>query len=178
MSSFIIEKKHYSRLAGVLAAIGTHKDYYGTENFYKYNAEKGRIFDAYDFKEEIMRLYDLNAASVAKQYGEDLSLDGGIYQSEFAIYFAKASKLWKEAYQGWTEAKREFNRLCFYIVDFFNSVLYQIEDLESAKEAANIAGWYSRAILRVMKKINETQESMTWGDFEFFEDETEDLEEC
>ena len=172
MSSFVINKKDYSRLAGALAAIGLCKDYYGENNFYKWNSKKGRIYNSDDIEGEIMSLYDLNVKSVNLQYGINSSGDDAEYRADFEKYYNKVIALYRRAYAFHDRAsKEEFNKLCYYINDFFSSVGYQIEDVECCKKAAEIMNWYSRALLRVMKKINETQESMTWGSFDYFEEE-------
>ena len=174
MSSFIINKESYARCAGVLAAIGSQKDYYGEKLFYKYDAKKGDIYGIEDFKNEIMSLYELSAKSVALQYNEAEWSDPKDYSAAFEDYFIKAIKVYKRAYvNGSQQDKAEFNRLCYYVNDFFSSVGYQIEDLNCCRKAFNIMNWYSRALLRVMKKINEDQDSMCWGSFDYFEEERE-----
>lgn len=172
MSSYVISKIDYARLAGTLAGIGTQKDYYKEQVFYKYSWKNQRIYTAEDFKEEIMRLYDLNAVSVMKQYHDPArEEDENSYDNEFEKYFKKAADLYHKAHTyGTIDDRSEFEKLCYYIEDFFDSVSYQIEDEECENEARKIMFWYSHNLAKLLKNLKIGHESLTWGDFNYFEE--------
>ena len=180
MSSFVINKKDYARLAGVLAGIGTQKDYHRDQVFYRceWDGHWWHQWEKEDFRKDVMSLYDLNLKSVCLQYGdtpdqwERNPIEQAELNYEFETYFLKASKLYRLAHGvGTIQDVKELEKLLYYINDFFRSVNYQIEDEEASNKANKIMDYYRSKILDMLKHMNCTHETLSWGDFSFFNPE-------
>lgn len=118
MSSFVICKKEYVKAAGIM-----------------YGIEKNRRFSHKYFldvvRQKFNEIYIMNEKSVSAQYKEDYSPDECEYIDTFWEYAKKMQDVWLRMS---ADEKRNFT---FKMMNFFNSVLYQIEDEEMHKAASD-----------------------------------------
>lgn len=173
MSSWLLSKRNYTRLAGILAGIGrTERNNCFSENvFHKWNYNQNRKYETEDFRDEIMSLYELNLVSFCKQYAEKEAeyRDTKEYLSDYMFYLNKGKEAYKSATLGDAEAINKLESLFLYINDFFSCVNYQIEDEECSEKANNIMNWYCHRFLSLLRELKGI--STNWGDMDFFESE-------
>ncbi len=173
MSCILFDKNTFVRVAGTLAGIGGIKKHPFNECvFFKYNNTTNKKYEAKDFAEEIMSLYEFNLKAYCLRYEEDISKlrDNSSYinNEDYYFYFNKAKRLYELASAGYEEKLEEIEKLFSFINYFFSSLLYQIDDDKLFEEVQKITTWYSDAMLSTLG-ILKYGESFPWGDFDFFE---------
>ena len=116
MSSFVISKIEYIKAAGLM---------YGLES----KRKCPHTFFLENVKAKFEQLYRLNVLSVAEQYGDDpdtIGEDGCSYDSVFNTYKAKGKSI----------GEFELPTIKNGLFQFFESILYQIENPDMNKEAS------------------------------------------
>lgn len=144
MSSFIISKVDYVKAAGLLYGVEESKrDYH---KYYLDNLRKG-----------FEHVYALNVISVNNQYGDKAIPESNTYNKVF------------EKYRGYGRAMHTpnspmtFVKFRFFIMSFFSSVLYQIEDDYAHRTAASFFWDCTKHLFE--REIRQAQG--WWGDIEF-----------
>ena len=156
MSSYLINKDDYVRVAGVIAGIGTSKNWYKENYIYRYNHEEKRVYEALDFYHDIMKLYELNYLDMGYKTMPD--------ENAYQIEYSKAFKYGKEI----VEFKRsELTNLIRNIHKFFQSVNYQIDNRELNKQANEIMNSYLVALYNIKNNFETNYDSNIeyWGEF-------------
>lgn len=142
MSSFIISKIEYVKAAGLL---------YGIERSKGRNAHTWYLEHLQGWFED---LYRWNVKSVCEQYGDEETYDEGTYDKIFSVYADKGHMACNGFVNGVTrESLRDG------LQQFFDSVLYQIEDEELNDRAAAI-------FYRCVKQISPRHTEGWWGEIE------------
>lgn len=167
MSCYVISKSDYEKVAGCIAAIGTQLDYYREQNFYRceWNGTGYHLWDADDFRKDILKLYDLNVESVSKSWRKKLDIDDATYQKEFLQGYELALKLWRNRVDTIYDIAN-LEKLIYMINDFFKSVNYQLDDDECREKANKIMGYYQGQFVNLLKRIKVGYESLAWGEFD------------
>lgn len=120
MSSFVISKKEYIKVAGYIAGIAAGCT--GSREFWLYDQKEGKNTDKELFYKRFVQCYEMNAESVKDQYNDkEAERDTNDYKKEFNEYFKKGRTLHLES----QEVKI---RALSGIQIFFHSALYQTED--------------------------------------------------
>lgn len=166
MSSFVINKCEYMKVAGLFAALAECEDYYREPVFRVWNNRENRVYNAEDIRRDFVRLYNINAAAVAKQYGDEVvASDGAEYMHQFNKVRADITMMWR-----YKDAKRKQLKITFYgVIRFFCSVSYQIEDDENTRRSLMIMNKYYRNLykaLRIADGICDDDLSDYWGAFD------------
>lgn len=120
MSSFVISKVEYIKAAGLIYGIESSKRY--PHKWFLDNVRKGFV-----------ECYEMNVASVEKQYGEKIGFDGCAYDSTFEQYCKGGERIWLGMDRKITDRNEVKNGLMM----FFNSVLYQIEEEEMCQKVSS-----------------------------------------
>lgn len=161
MSSFVISKVNYIRVAGVICGIS--KALY-REPLWIYNYRDNRNFNDNDYIELFTWIYNANAISVKNQYNDPVAdTDNNNYMQDFKEY----KKIGEQAiYHG------DKKQIVKNISDFFNSVKYQIEDDNLSKK---VSCYLNKILVEIVNKTILTGETnySCWGSFEMEKPETE-----
>lgn len=149
MSSFIIDKIEYVKAAGLM---------YGYEEAKKSDAHR---YFLEGVRAEFEHAYTLNVASVNEQYGEATLPDESTYDDEFEAYRKKGVLIRNEGYESDCIIRKKVadvmsrEKFRCYMMNFFHSVLYQIENDSAHRavaeffftcnaklETTNVEGWW------------------------------------
>ena len=122
MSSFVIKKQEFAKAAGLLYGIESTKRFP-----HKYFLDHVR--------ENFVRCYELNVASVNEQYREEIKVDPLDYDALFERYKYRGTKI----YYGMGEQVHNLQELTPLLWKWFESVLYQIENDEMHKQ---VSAWF------------------------------------
>lgn len=140
MSSFIINKSEYIKAAGLM---------YGLES--KRKCPHTYFLEIVRGKFE--QLYKYNVLSVAEQYGDDpdtIGEDGCSYDSVFSAYKTKGKSI----------GEFELPTIKNGLFQFFDSILYQIENPDMNKEAS---AFLYKCVSKLTNICNERPEDRWWG---------------
>ena len=156
MSSFIVSKREFIKAAGLMCGYEEAKR--DSHQWFIDNVRK-----------EFEHAYALNVISVNEQYGEAVEPETESYDKEFEAYRKMGALIQREGYTSdngiifhKTEDvmdKRTFARSMW---NFFNSVLYQIED-DAAHRA--VSAWFY-ACLRYLYEGETRDVDGWWGEVE------------
>lgn len=160
MSSFVISKKEYIRVAGFLAGLADSL-YCGEPALRLWDYSRNRVYTPDDYYKAFVWLHHLNAKSVQLQYKDDeMETDPDNYLGEFAVYKSKASSMYNYKRQNLPLQVARINL-------FLNSVLYQIEDQECERQAK---GFIYRLMFQlertVSRRVYKEEELDSWSSFE------------
>ena len=173
MSSFVISKHEFVAAAGFCAAAAEHLNYYREPCLRVWNKRNNRVSTADDIRADFVRLYELNAKSVALQYDEEIETDSNTYDNVFSDFKGKSSHLFNRGYTFERDTDRRCLQKTIYgLLRFFDCIKYQIEDDDCARRALNILNKYYRAIpaiLRRLDSVHDEQLSDYWGEFKLAE---------
>ena len=162
MSSFVIGKASYVRVAGLVSGIADAANEYSSSKMWIYNFEKNRNMIAEDYRERFIACYEMNVDSVNEQYSswEPQDYDLADYDDEFVRYFQYGKKLYNERY-----AKPERFVSAIHDISFFkDSVSYQVENMDMN---ATISEWFNAVIVKLYGLTDsEREERDCWGSFE------------
>lgn len=115
MSSFVINKSEYVKAAGLMYGIEASK-----KSPHRYFLENVR--------KNFVKCYELNVDSVNEQYGDESGKDCSDYDYEFTQYCKIGERIRCGVYDRMT-----FQELRINLMQFFRSVLYQIENEEMSQ---------------------------------------------
>lgn len=119
MSSFIIGKKEYIKVAGLVCGVESCLRYGGSPSF------------CANVKKQFSRIYCLNVYSWSEQYDEDFKKDNEGYDDVFDKYKALGRRICMGL------EKMSLDTLRYSLINFFRSATYQIEDDEANMEASS-----------------------------------------
>lgn len=166
MSSFVISKVEYIKAAGFFAGLAKQKNYYREPLIYWWSNSTKSILTDEDYLSAFAKMYEMNARSVALQYGDkQISHDDSNYKAEFTKYMQIAAKLYTKAQIG------DIAPLKSAIYDFHNfcrSVNYQIEDPKLSAEVNKFMNKAQMFLLGLLSQV-EHHESDCWGSFDIEE---------
>ena len=154
MSSFIVDKREFIKAAGLMCGYeGAKRDSHG---WFVENCRK-----------EFEHLYALNVISVNKQYDENMMPDEKNYDDVFEAYRKEGALICMDGYGSGLIAtkvkdvldKRTFRRSMW---NFFDSVIYQIEDDACHREACS---WLYNCLKRLYEDETRSVEGW-WGEVE------------
>jgi hypothetical protein len=141
MSSFVINKFEYVKAAGLMYGIASAERYPHTwflNNVYNW----------------FVKAYELNVASVNEQYHDNSGVDGNSYDELFEVYKEKGRVLRCRDYH--------LRNIRPKLLNFFDSVLYQIENMEFNKEVSFI---FYQCAKKLYKSETDDLEGW-WGEVE------------
>ncbi len=177
MSSFVIAKREYVKAAGFLAAVVDCENYYREPALRLWHKREQRLYTAADVWRDMCRLFEINAAAVAKQYGdESREADPSDYEVEFAATFEAGKQLLNKGYRLHNSGMvRETQRVIYCVIQFFKSALYQIEDEENHRRALRIMNKYFRGLYDVLQALDYicNDDCDCWGRFDALDPEEE-----
>ena len=161
MSSFVIGKVNYIRVAGTIA--GLNNGFY-RDPIWVYNHKDNRNFNDDDYYKLFSWIYECNAKSVQLQYNDDTcSSDDNDYRKDFEEYKKIATQI---VYHG-----NEVNKLVAQIAQFFSSIKYQIEDDELSKK---VSCYLNIILVAICNRTVLHREGIEcWGDFILEKPDTE-----
>lgn len=119
MSSFVISKREFVKAAGLMYGIEASKGA-GAHRYFLENVRKNFV-----------KCYELNVDSVDEQYGDKSGKDGFDYDYEFTQFCKIGERIKCGLHEGMT-----FEELRINLMQFFRSVLYQIENKEMSQFVA------------------------------------------
>ena len=119
MSSFVINKREYVKAAGLM---------YGIEASEKANAHRYFLENVH---KNFVKCYELNVDSVNEQYGDESGKDFSDYDYEFTQFCKIGERIKCGLHKNMT-----FEELRINLMNFFRSVLYQIENDEMSQFVA------------------------------------------
>lgn len=152
MSSYVISKKYFIQCAGVI--VGLSNALYRNP-LWIYNYKDHRNFNEDDYYTLFSWMYDANAISVQKQYGDaERETDTNDYKKEFNEY--------KKIGTQYVYNSRE-KELVEKIASFFSSIKYQIEDDDLSRK---VSCYLDKVQVEIVNKTILNGESSCWGDFE------------
>ena len=170
MSSFVVDKREYTKAAGFLAAVTETKNYYQKPVMYLWNKSQHRPYTADDVLQDFARLYTINAAAVAAQYGDaEPEADPADHRDVFAAAKARGADLMRKGYTlGQQQATYDLRRAVYGCIMFFRSAMYQIEGDEYERRALRILNKYFRGLYAVLQKLDGLVEDdfRSWGSFD------------
>lgn len=171
MSSFVVSKINYVRAAAFLSAAAEHQNYYGEPVLSLWNQQTCRRYTSDDIRADFERLYEINAAAVALQYGDPQpESDPVSYFEEFAEAKGKAAHLFNRGYTFERETDCKLLKHNTYgLIQFFDSVRYQIEDKDNTRRALRIMNKYYRGLYSILIKldgIGSDEQQAYWGSFD------------
>lgn len=173
MSSFVISKEEYIKAAGFFAGIAEQKNYYKESVIYWWSYNKKRILTSEDYYNAFSQLYEINAVSVMRQYGDKAKeTDPKDYKQTFIRYWSKAADLYRNVSFGSSSARLDFQKAVFDFFNFTRSVNYQIEDRKLAADANKFLHKCNSMLLGVLYQMNH-HESDCWGSFSIFDEKEE-----
>lgn len=150
MSSYVINKKYYVRVAGYISGIAKEL------NVQVYNYTENRNFTEEDYYKLFCTLYDANAISVQKQYHDDTrETDSDDYMQDFNAYKKIGVK---DVYN------HDYKKILVNLNSFFSSCKYQIEQPTLEKFAVNTLNKIFVAIFD--RTIGSDFNTECWGSFE------------
>lgn len=159
MSSFVIEKKAFVRVAGMVSGIRDYANHAHRFNrLYIWDEERGCEMNDDGVRARFVRCWELNVDSVSKQYHDDPSIynDDDDYLADYAAYRNYARK-----------AAYDVEKLLDMIHElshFASSVNYQIED-EVDNEQVN--DWFRFIITGLIGLTDHKRDDRkSWGSFE------------
>lgn len=171
MSSFIIDRTSYIKLAGFLSALNERHNFYGIESglyMWKYD-EKGNfhLMNDDDYIKELVSIYNANVISVQNQYNDKKTIkDIFDYSNPLIEEEKKAFKIAKERTTNDIHTdRRMIKNTWFNLNKFISSVAYQIEDEELQKYATTKLNEYLRRVSHIAF-YSEYEDNATWGEFE------------
>lgn len=156
MSSFVIGKEHYIRVAGLLTGISeSSKGSYRPLWIYDWETHRNMIGE--DYHRKLTACYELNIDSVCKQYADDPEdyADENTYMEEFTRYMQIGLRL---------TAKKDLREALQELTFFARSVSYQIED-----EVDNmvVMSFLNKIIAELVAMSDpDIGERNSWGKFE------------
>ena len=171
MSSFVISKEEYIKAAGFFAGITEQENRYHEPLIYWWSNNKRKLLEAKDYYFAFVSLYEMNAKSVSKQYGDKLEIynDSEDYKEAFETSKSYAKRLVGFAK---TDVLFPLQQACFDFFNFTRSVDYQIEDRKLAAEANKFLNKCNSMLLGVLYQMNH-HESDCWGSFSIFDEKEE-----
>lgn len=159
MSSFVIEKRAFVRVAGMVSGI---RDY--TNRVYRFNrlhiwdSENHREMDDDGIRARFIRCWEMNVDSVAKQYNDDPGMydDSDDYMIDWIMYHDYARKAASDPVK--------LMDMVYEFVYFGRSVNYQIEDEADCEETV---GWFNFIIAQLITLTDCSRDDRnSWGSFE------------
>lgn len=178
MSSFVIDKKEYTKAAGFLAAVIETKNYYREPVVYLWNKRERRPYEAEDVRRDLQRVYTINAAAVAEQYHDaQREQDSADYLAEFEAAKAAGIQLMRRGYAlGNPDAVKDLRRAVYGVISFLHSARYQIEGEDYEKRFFRIVNKYYRGLYAVLQKLDgfTSDEIGCWGSFDALDPDGEE----
>ena len=156
MSSYVISKQEYVKIAGFIAGLQAAEKY-GESALYWWNHKENRLHNDKSIKALILTAYDCNVISVMKQYNEDQSeFDENEYNELFQEYKQKSYSLYSRCQ--FTTLKKYY----YSLIAFISCFNYQTED-----EMLNNKGMMilQTALYKVSKLIFQSECNGFWGTF-------------
>lgn len=155
MSSFIIGKAEYMKMAGFVTGIAK-----GTENtpsqFWLWDDEHGRNMNGRDYIDKFTECYKMNVDSVNNQYGDSEPYDEESYDVDFRKYFYYGLEVCRN--------KPVLLERAFDLVNFAKSVAYQIED---ATSRGVVMEFFNEIIVQIFRVVDGGDRMGSWGKLEF-----------
>ncbi|MCF2662523.1 hypothetical protein [Pseudoflavonifractor phocaeensis] len=178
MSSFVIDKKEYTKAAGFLAAVIETKNYYREPVMYLWNRREHRPYEAEDVRRDLQRVYAINAAAVAEQYHDhQREQDSADYLTEFEAAKATGLQLMRRGYTlEQPDAVKDLRRAVYGVISFLRSAQYQIEGEEHEKRFFRIVNKYYRGLYAVLQRLDgfTSDEIGCWGSFDALDPDGEE----
>lgn len=149
MSSFVISKQHYVRIAGYISGIANEL------NVWIYNYKDNRNFTKEDYLTLFKWVYDANAISVQKQYNDDTrENDTNDYMDDFNKYYKLGCK---DCFH------HNYTAMLNRIHSFFRSAKYQIEDDFYSTRVTN---YFNLIFEAIYDRTIPSNDMNCWGSFE------------
>lgn len=178
MSSFVIDKREYTKAAGFMAAVIETKNYYREPVMYLWNRRQNRPYEAADVLSDFRRVYAINAAAVAEQYHDaQREQDSADYLAEFEAAKAAGLQLMRRGYtMGQADAVKSLRRAVYGVISFLRSAQYQIEGEEHEKRFFRIVNKYYRGLYAVLQRLDgfTSDEIGCWGSFDAMDTDGEE----
>ena len=162
MSSFIISKRDYIRVAGVVSGmIDAANNNSRFARVWIADADY-KMMDKNGFRKQFESCYSMNVASVNAQYSHDepQELDENDYDDEFKAYYKLGYKASERRYYD----MESYANIVHELRNFSNSVSYQIEDVEMNEK---VCEWFNLVLIQLYGLMDKRpDERKCWGDFE------------
>lgn len=155
MSSYVIDKKEYIKIAGFLAGLQSAKKY-GDSALYFWNTETHSLYTASELYSLLTAVYECNALSVAIQYNISPAIDQNTYNSTFEEYKKISYNLYSMSY--YTSLKKYY----YSFIGFIRCFNYQTEDNFLNEKGMNIL---KTILFKLSCCIFEKDSSGFWGTF-------------
>lgn len=166
MSSFVISKSELVKAAGYISGVAESKNYYRESALRLWNFKSHRVYNADDFYQEFVRIYNLNALSVMEQYNDKApETDEADYMAEFKQYKNKALK----DYMDYTlNNNKNLEKNFYQLVNFFSSVSYQVENERYNFLIMNFLNQITERFTEIIAQHNFKSEDIeSWGSLNF-----------
>lgn len=171
MSSFVIDKKEFMKVAGFVA--GLQAEHRGSSWLWWYNTQNNHLYTDEEIKAVFNQVYMNNAISVMRQYKDTQMASGTeVVDEEFSKY-KKLARHWVDYGE---VAKIE--KAMYKLASFASSFHYQTEDEDLCEEGMKI---FNEVIYKITAKIGDMKADyygrdkyICWGEYNLTEREDED----
>ena len=152
MSSFVYHKKYFVEAAGALAGLAALQNVYREPLLWMYNHEAGRLFNDEDFYNTFVCLFQINAESVMLQYNDP---EPETDTNEYRDIFQAAKAYVKKADLAFhCNGNREIILLLYRLSDFFQGVMYQIEEPTREQAAGHILNNIRGKFIEILRQYS------------------------
>ena len=131
MSSYVIDKTEFIKIAGFIAGLQDAKKY-GESVLYLWNTETHSLYTDKEIYNLLSDVYICNALSVALQYEEAAAIDPALYMDVFEQYKKTSCRLYSLSH--FTELKKYY----YSFISFIRCFNYQTEDKALNEKGMNI----------------------------------------
>jgi len=162
LSSFIINKRAYVRVAGVVAGIiKAANDNSRFPRVYFYDRMTGENMAPSGYLEKFVQCYEMNVESVNEQYKHHApcKVDQNEYEDDFRAYYKHGYDVCMRRFM----FPNKFYGILYELTQFADSVNYQIEN-----PALNqiVCEWFDFILVRLFRLMDMHHDGHeSWGDF-------------
>lgn len=155
MSSYVIDKKEFVKIAGFLAGLQAAKKY-NESVLYFYNMETHSLYTDHELYIMLNTVYECNVLSVALQYGETPVTDTAAYKDIFETYKHNSYMLFNDS--RFTTLKEYY----YSFIAFIRCFNYQTEDQFLNEKGMNIL---KTILFKLSCCIFANNTAGYWGEF-------------
>ena len=167
MSSFVIDKKNYIRVAGLIAGIAEEANRYGCmDRFWIYDPKSNRNMIAEDYLARFTQCYEMNVDSVNEEW--KVKPGDKCFQfydpCEYLDEFKKYQKIGKRTAMNRYCKPDEMMNIIHAVREFGSSVRYQIDNDTSARI---VNSWFNTVTVKLLGLLPSGHEDTEfWGEFD------------
>ena len=165
MSSYVISKKEFMKVAGFCAGLSDCKNSFREPVLRLWHYGNNKPYEDKDYKAAFTWLYKLNALSVQKQY-HDTEPEND--PADYVVAFSTTRKMTYNLYMaGSIDSKHRLVTAIYRYHDFVNCLLYQVEDPDCEAQVKGFVYRLEHQLMEIMKDLTDNDTEGGWPDFNF-----------